>query len=116
MVPTDLVAYEPGPTLLGATLRMGIALLATAAAAWVLLRWRRKVGAAGRRLEVVERAFLARGASIALIKVEGHRLLVGFSSDGVRLLRDLDSGPVASRNPAFGEVLRAVSQPREAAR
>jgi flagellar biogenesis protein FliO len=81
------------PSLFGAALRLTAFAVLLAAGSWALLRWRRRVNTLDRRLAVVDRAALSRGASVALLRVEGRHLLVGVAGDGVRLLRDF--GPAA---------------------
>jgi flagellar biosynthetic protein FliO len=90
----DALAAAPdvAPSLLGAALRTAAVLVLLGAAAWVFLRWHRGVRMSRRQMEVLDRAVLARGASVVILRVEGERLLLGVSTDGVRLLRDLDSG------------------------
>ena len=75
--------------------------------AWAWFWWQRRVKGPSRHLEVIDRAFLARGASVALLRVGERRLLVGVSSEGVRLLRDLEPGAPASSasSAAFADVL-----------
>jgi flagellar biogenesis protein FliO len=92
--PVDALAAVPvaAPSLVGAALRMAAALALMGAAAWAVLRWHRGARASRRQLEVLDRAVLTRGASVAILRVEGKRLLLGVSADGVRLLRDLDTG------------------------
>ncbi len=92
------------PSLFGASLRMGLAMALLLVAAWVLLRWRKKTQAPTREMEVLDRVFLTRGASAALLRVGKKRLLVGVSAEGVRLLSDLD-GAEASPLPAFSAVM-----------
>ncbi|MBZ5637245.1 MAG: flagellar biosynthetic protein FliO [Acidobacteriia bacterium] len=84
-------APAAAPSLLGAALRMVGALVLLGVSAWVVLRWQRNVRGARRQMEVLDRAVLTRGASVAILRVEGRRLLLGVSADGVRLLGDLDS-------------------------
>lgn len=88
----DVLAAPEAPSLAGAAIRMVLALAVVIAAAWVFLKWRQKASAPRRELEVLDRAFLARGASVALLRVGTRRLLVGVSGDGVRLVSKLDSG------------------------
>ena len=97
---------EAAPSLFWATLRMLALLAAFLGGAWLLLRWQRRTRSGGRQVEVVERAFLARGSSLTLVRVDGRRLLLGVSSEGVRLLRDLDGGGAEGR---FPDVLSEVA-------
>ena len=110
-----LAASDMVPSLLGASVRMAIAVAVLVAAAWVLLRWRKKVRAPQRDLEVLDRVFLTRGASAALLRVGARRMLVGVSADGVRLLRELDAAEPAAAAPAFGSVLAEATSDRERA-
>ena len=100
--PDPLLTESAVPSLLGAALRMGLAVAALALVAWGWLYWRRRVKDPTRDLEVLDRAFLARGASVALLRVGERRLLVGVSAEGVRLIGDLESVPPA---PSFDQVL-----------
>jgi flagellar biogenesis protein FliO len=112
MAPTvDLLAGAPAapPSLLWAALRMVGALVLLGAAAWIALRWHRTVRGARRQMEVLDRAVLTRGASVAILRVEGKRLLLGVSADGVRLLRDLDHGAEPSSPATFAAALSEAS-------
>jgi flagellar biosynthetic protein FliO len=91
---------------------MIVAVALLCAAAWLLLRWRRRSGAGRRQLRVLDRAFLSRGASVALVHVAGKRLLLGVTTEGVRLLRDLDPG-VAATPADFQGVLAAATARRK---
>ncbi len=88
----DALAAAPdvAPSLLSAALRLAAVLLLLSASAWVFLRWRRGVRSSRRPMEVLDRAVLARGASAVVLRVDGERLLLGVSTDGVRLLRRLE--------------------------
>ncbi len=116
--PADAVATvtEAVPSLVGPAIRVGIALALLCAAAWAVLRWHKKVGGPRRQLEVLDRAFLARGASVALVRVGGKRVLLGVSAEGVRLLRDLDPSERALPGLAFTEVLAEATSRAESAR
>ncbi len=105
----DALAAAPdaAPSLVGAALRMAAALALLAAAAWFVLRWHRGARAGRRQIEVLDRAALTRGASVAILRVEGKRLLLGISADGVRLLRDLDPDVPAAAD--FDAVLAEAS-------
>jgi flagellar biosynthetic protein FliO len=95
-----------------ATVRMVLALGAIAVTAWAVLRWNRRSKSSRRHMEILDRSFLARGTSIALVRVDGRRLLLGVSSEGVRLLRDMDS--VHGRPGArFGRILEDASAREE---
>lgn len=107
--PETLIAVqESAPTLMSAMLRLILATVVIAAAAWAWFYWQRKVKAPSRQLEVLDRAFLARGAAVALIRVLDRRVLVGVSSEGVRLIRDLDADEEMTPSPSFGEVLSNI--------
>ena len=117
MLATDPTLHAPEllPSLAGAALRMIVAVGLLAAAAWALMRWQKR-GKAGRsRLQVLDRAFLSRGASVALIRVEGKRLLVGVSAEGVRLIDDLGRGEESLASRSFDRVLAGVANKRGAA-
>jgi flagellar biogenesis protein FliO len=82
-----LLAMSDDPLRSGAG-RAALLLLALAAAA--LLVGRRAVtGAQARSLEIAERHPLSRDAAVALLRVGGRSLLVGYGANGVRLLADL---------------------------
>ncbi len=98
------VAAGAGASLLGAGVRVAAATAAVVLALWLLSRYSGKLHR-GRRLEILDRAALGRAASIALIRVDDSRLLVGVSAEGVRLLRDLDAKPARSAPASFGLVL-----------
>jgi len=89
----DLVATAPEavPSLAMAAVRMGLALGALILAAWALLRWRNRTVGGRRDLQVLDRAVLTRGASVALVNVSGRRLLLGVSTNGVNLLTRLEA-------------------------
>ncbi|HEU4400900.1 MAG TPA: flagellar biosynthetic protein FliO [Candidatus Polarisedimenticolia bacterium] len=107
MGPADALAAAPeAPSLLGALLRSAALLAVLAGGGWALLRWQRRTRGARRFLEVIDRAFLARGASLALVRVCGRRLLLGISSDGVRLVSDLGDAP--GEVPAFARQVEAA--------
>jgi flagellar biogenesis protein FliO len=105
----DAIAAAPdaAPSLVGAALRTVGALVLLAGAAWVFLRWHRGLRASRRQMEVLDRAVLTRGASVAILRVEGKRLLLGISADGVRLLRELEPGAAGAGD--FEAVLAEAS-------
>lgn len=70
--------------------RVVLAVAALAACA-VLVRRRARGGALPAPVAVVARAALGPGLGIALLEVDGRRLLVGWGKEGVRLVRDLGS-------------------------
>lgn len=86
-----LLALSGAP--LGASAgRCALVVLALAGAA----RFVRRGGAAAApsgEIAVVERRPLSRDAAVALLSVRGRAVLVGYGSEGVRLLADLDAGP-----------------------
>ena len=47
----------------------------------------------GDKMRVAERAGVARGASVAVVEIDGRRFLVGASEHGVNLLSELDGQP-----------------------
>ena len=112
--PETLLVGTEAPSLVGAALRMGLALAVLGLAAWGWLYWQRRVKGPKRDLEVLDRAVLARGASVALLRVGGRRLLVGVSGEGVRLIRDLEPAPGPAEIHSFSEVLTEVGDVAEA--
>ena len=113
--PVDALSAIPDgvPSLFWATVRMVLCLAAIGFAAWAVMRWNRRSRSNGRHLEIVDRTFLARGTSIALVRVEGRRLLLGVSTDGVRLIRDIDTGAARHGGTRFDRVLEKASARRE---
>jgi flagellar biogenesis protein FliO len=95
----------------GLRLSLAVAVLAVAAGLW--LHWQRRSRGATRQLEVLDRAFLARGVSVALLRVGGRRLLVGVSGEGVRLIRDLEAGPTSACGASFVEALAEATSRAE---
>ena len=95
MLSGDLAAAPEAPSLASALLRSGALLVLLAAAGYLLLRWQRRLKRGAQELEVLDRTFLARGASLALVRAGGRRLLLGVSADGVRLVSDLGPAPLA---------------------
>lgn len=95
-----------------AILRLGLATVAIALVGFGFLWWqRRHGGATTRQVEVIDRAFLSRGVSVALLRVGERRLLVGVSGDGVRLLRDLDRAPREAEE-SFADALAVAEATR----
>jgi flagellar biogenesis protein FliO len=82
-----LLAAADDPLVAGAG-RAGLLLLALGA---VALFVRRRGAADGplAAIEVAERRPLSRDAAVALLRIGGRALLVGYGADGVRLLADL---------------------------
>lgn len=110
----DLAAASPEvvPSLAMAAVRMVLALGVLILAAWALLRWRNRTVGGRRDLQVLDRAVLTRGASVALVNVSGRRLLLGVSTNGVNLLTRLETpGPTGE---SFGKALDEASRTREA--
>ena len=87
-----IAAGDAVPSIGAAALRMVLFLAVFAAIAVSWLVWQRRARRGPRRIEVVDRALLSRGVSVALLRVESQRMLVGISADGVRLIRTLDRG------------------------
>jgi flagellar biogenesis protein FliO len=112
-IPDAATSPELIPSLAGAALRMLAAVALLGAAAWALLRWQRRTGGAKRDLRVLDRTFLARGASLAVVSVADRRLLLGISSDGVRLITDLDAAAPAAGVPGFDAVLTDLAESPE---
>jgi flagellar biogenesis protein FliO len=101
---------QAAPSLFGAALRIGVVTAALVFLLWLLGRHSRGLRRA-KRLEILDRAVLGRAASVALIRVDESRLLVGVSAEGVRLLRELDPLP----SPSFALALeRSRAKPEEA--
>jgi len=86
-----LLAVDDDPLLVGA----GRAALLAIALGTVALVVRRRGAADGPRsaIEVTERRPLSRDVAVALLRVGGRALLVGYGADGVRLLADLGVRP-----------------------
>ena len=109
LLATEPVLAAPDiPSLWDAAVRLALAVGLLAAAAWAWLYWQRRGRGSSRQLEVIERSFLTRGVSLALVRVDGRRLLVGVSADGVRLIRDLDRGDAGTAN-GFRDALDAAA-------
>ena len=105
-VDPSLVLGDATPSLWAAALRLAVAATVLGVGAWLWLAWRRNTLGPTRQLHVLDRAFLSRGASVALLQVEGRKLLVGISADGVRLIRDMDAGvETPAAEPSFEQVL-----------
>lgn len=84
-----VAAGEAVPSIGEAALRIGLFLAVFAAVGIAWLLWQRRTRRGPRRIEIVDRALLSRGVSVALLRVESQRMLVGVSADGVRMLRSL---------------------------
>ncbi|HSM93692.1 MAG TPA: flagellar biosynthetic protein FliO [Anaeromyxobacteraceae bacterium] len=85
-----LLTLTEDPLLAGAG-RASLVLLA-AGALLVAVRRRGEGAAPLRELDVAERQPLSRDASVALLRVAGRTLLVGYGTGGVRLLAELGDG------------------------
>ncbi len=83
-----LLALAPGD-LGPVSARAALAVLALVGAA-ALLRARGRPPAPPAAIEVLAQRPLSREAGVAVVDVEGRRLLLGFGADGVRLLYRLD--------------------------
>ncbi len=101
---------DTGPSLVWPTIRMLLFVALVAVAAWAWFRYQRNAKAGNRQLQVLDRAFLARGTSVALLRVEDRRLLIGVSPEGVRLLRDLDAGVNRKKTAEFSDVLNEAAE------
>lgn len=86
-----LLPGELGPT----AARAGLA--AAGVGALALLARRPARGGAAPALRVTARAALTRAGGVALVEVDGRRLLVGFGERAVELLCELD--PAAGERP-----------------
>jgi flagellar biogenesis protein FliO len=109
-----LIAAPEAPSLMAAFIRVGLAVLVLALVAGLWFYWNRKVKGPSRHLEVLDRAFLARGACVTLLRVDERRLLVGVSTEGVRLLSRLEDGLETGEQEAFPAVLGRSAARREA--
>jgi flagellar biogenesis protein FliO len=106
---------DAAPSLLWAAIKTAGALAALLTAGFFLLRWQKTGRPSRRHLEILDRAILGRGSSVALLRVCGKRVLVGVSSESVRLLRDLDPGPPQA-DADFSEVLSRAAVAEEPGR
>ena len=88
------------------------------------LLWVRRAAAQGRvrsgsRMRVAERMGVQRGASVAVVEIDGRRFLVGATEHGINLLTELAEQPAADASavdgadvpaaPAFADLLRNVA-------
>ncbi len=103
-LPETIGNPEVVPSLLGATLRVGAALILLIGAAWVFLRWRGRGPQSRREIRILDRAALTRGAGLALVSVANRRLLLSVSSSGARLITALEE----HESPTFDEFLDAA--------
>ncbi len=104
------------PSLWGAMFRLGAAVAGFALLAGLWLHFQKRFRAAKRELEVVDRAALTRGASVAILRVGNRRLLLGVSTDGVRLLRELDAEGDPGQAASFQEVFSDAASRAEVGR
>ena len=102
-----MAATGSGPSLWVAALRLALAVGLIAVLAWGWLSWQHRARRASRPLQVLDRALLSRGASVALIRVGEKRLLVGVAADGVRLIDDLGADGADDDEPRFVDLLTA---------
>jgi flagellar protein FliO/FliZ len=81
--------------------RTVVALLAVLAVMWLLARLVRRPArtAGGRRIDVVARTQLSRGAGIAVVRVGGRALLVGITDSQVTMLTEVDPDEVTVPEP-----------------
>ena len=114
--PIETLASPEVPSLLGATLRMVLALAVILLAAWGWFQWQRRQRGGIRHVEVLDRAALARGSSVALLRVDDRRLLIGVSADGVRLLRDVTTAATPRADARDFERKLAAAGSREGGR
>ena len=105
-LPESITHPEIVPSIVGATLRVGAALILLLAGAWAFLRWRGRGPQSRREIRVLDRAALTRGTGLAVVAVANRRLLVGFSATGARLIATLDDPDT----PTFEEFLEASSE------
>ena len=103
------------PGVVGAAIRIVLILALVGAGAWVVLRWHGRGRKTRQDLQVLDRAFLARGTSVVLVGVAGKRLLVGASESGVRLLADLGPEQRVPRAREFDKLLTEVSEDKRRA-
>ena len=105
----DALASAEAPSLLGAGLRLLLFALLFAGAVGGWWWWRRRQREGGRQLEILDRALLSRGASVALLRVADRTLLIGVSPEGVRLLKSF------GRAEPFADTLESVEALEEGA-
>jgi flagellar biosynthetic protein FliO len=98
------------PSPLAAAARMFAVLLLFAICAWVFLRYRNRQRPDSTRIRVLDRAFLNRGVGVTLVSVEGRRLLLGISGEGITLLTDLESHGAAKQAKAFPDLLAEAGE------
>jgi len=112
----DLLAAAPeAPSLLWAALRVAGMLALLGLGAWLLVK-RRGFQRGGRSLEVLDRAFLSRGTSVALLRAGSRKMLLGITAEQVRLLCELDDDePAAGASDFAGTLERAAARRGEGA-
>lgn len=108
MTTDPLMLQEAAPSLLSAGLRAGGMILALIALAIGWIVWQRRSRGGERRMKIEDRLVISRAASVVLMEVDGQRLLVGVSPEGIRLLQSLPA-------PTFASVLKHVAEPTEVA-
>lgn len=89
--------------LIVATILLGIVL--------AVLVLRRGAPARTRAVKVTSRAALHRGAFVAVVEIEGRRLLVGAGAQQVNVLAELDPEPPAPPAPPAVELLDGAGSP-----
>jgi flagellar biosynthetic protein FliO len=98
-------------------LKLGVVIGLIYACLYLLKRWRGPLGAAGRRLAVLETTRLSTRQSLHLVRVGSQVLLIGATDGGLSLLAELDeageAGPaVEPAGEAFAGLLqRQAGQP-----
>lgn len=104
------------PDVLTAGLRVAamLALLVGGAVIWIV--WQRRARMSGRRsLSVVDRLGLGRSASVVLLSVDGRRMLVGISPEGIRMLRVLPEAAPDQADVAEAAEVASTARPSFAA-
>lgn len=79
----------------------------------------RKLGGGGimgasKNIKVVDKAFLGKDKSVAIIRVGGKDYLLGIAPEGIRLLKELEEGQVIleenegqKKPPRFSDIFRS---------
>jgi flagellar protein FliO/FliZ len=93
-----VVAAFAGGELAGGAIRAMAVVVLTGCAAFAL-RLRRDRGAASAALVISERHAVAREVGVALVVVEGRRLVVGYAPAGVSLVTELAPDPRGGARP-----------------
>ncbi|MBP7146489.1 MAG: flagellar biosynthetic protein FliO [Acidobacteria bacterium] len=100
-------------------LRVGSALVIVLVLALLAARLaRRGIGARGSRMRVEERLVVARGTQLAVVAVDGRRLVLGVSDRAVSLLTELDplEEPARAAAPAAAGWLTTLAEATRALR